>query len=160
MPDYRVKRPASPDDFIGEAVEQISAAYAEAADTKRAQNVMEAATPGQRLLCAWYFYWDDVTNGGHAQYFSNYTGDLWHHALKAGETFGVPEAAMLKEAVALFPKGQPGPTSRERRKQLAKIDSDKLDELDERFNNAPASDQEVRRYIEAHVKDFISDAGA
>lgn len=160
MPDYRVKRPASPDDLISEAIEQITSAYAEAAGTKRAQKVLEAATPGQRLLCAWYFYWNDVTNGGHAQYFSNYTGDLWQEAIKACEAFAVPEGAMLREAVALFPGGKPGATARDRQKQLAKIDSDDLDKLDQRFNDAPASDTRVQKYIKAHAKDFFTDAGA
>ena len=27
-----------------------------------------------RMLCGFYFYWDDVSNGGHWQYFWNYAG--------------------------------------------------------------------------------------
>lgn len=77
MPDYRIHRPISPDDLLGDAVEPLSSAYAGAAGTERAQDILDSFTPGQRLLCAWYFYWDDVTNGGHAQYFANHTGELW-----------------------------------------------------------------------------------
>jgi hypothetical protein len=160
MPDYRVRRSASPDDLIIEAVEKILMAYAEVVGTKRAQKVVESATPGQRLLLAWYFYYDDVTNGGHAQYFSNYTADLWQDALKACDAFGASEGKMLREAVALFPRAKPGATTRERRKQLAKIDSKKLDKLDARFYKSPESDKQVRKYIEAHANEFFTGARA
>jgi hypothetical protein len=155
MPDYRAKRPSSPDDIICEAVDKIAAAYAEAAGTNRAQNVLGAATPGQRLLCAWFFYWDDVTNGGHAQYFANYTSDLWQDAVKACDTFDVPERTILKSAVKLFGDAQPAATPDERQTQLEEIDADKLDDLDAKFNQAPASDEHVRKYIEAHPEEFF-----
>ena len=159
MPDYRTERPDSPDDVISAAVDQIAAAYAEASETGRAKQILDAATPGQRLMCAWYFYWDDVTNGGHAQYFANYTGDLWEEALKATDALGVPEAAILRDAVALFPNGRPAATDVERQEQLETIDERKLDALDKRFYDAPSSDQEVRRYIEAHAEEFFVDGG-
>jgi hypothetical protein len=93
MADYRVQRPSSPDEILGAAVDKMLSAYS----SQHAQEFLESATPGQRLLLAWYFYWDDVTNGGHAQYFGNYTGDLWEYAMKACDAFGVPEAAILRD---------------------------------------------------------------
>ena len=149
MPDYRIKRPSSPDDILGAAVDKIAPAYA------KSKAVLDSLTPGQRLLLAWYFYWDDVTNGGHAQYFGNYTGNRWEDALKACEAFGVPELAILRDAVALFPDGKPAKTQSEREEQLGEIDESKLDDLDERFNDKPASDQQVRQYMDSHAKEFF-----
>jgi hypothetical protein len=154
MADYRIQRPSSPDEILGAAVDKIAPAY-----TKHAQEFLQSATPGQRLLLAWYFYWDDVTNGGHAQYFGNYTGDLWEYAMKACDAFGVPEAAILRDALALFPDGQPAKAQSERQEQLAEIDENKLEDLDVRFYDKPASDQEVLQYIEAHAKEFFAEDG-
>ena len=160
MPDYRVKRPASADDVLGQAVEPLSSAYAGADGPDEQQAVLATFTPGQRLLCAWYLYWDDVTNGGHAQYFANYTGDLWEAALEACDAFAVAEAVLLREAVGLFPHGKPAATPDQRQQQLESVDPEKLNELDARFYDAPASDEQVRQYMDAHRDDFFVADGA
>ena len=71
MPDYRVKRSKSTED-VPEIIELLADAVA-GANLATRRRILDSATRGQRLLCGYYFYWDDVTNGGHRQYFSNYT---------------------------------------------------------------------------------------
>src|SRR4051812_3502166 len=152
MPDYRIPRPDSADDVLGEAVEPLTSAYAEAAGTPDAEEkVLRSFTPGQRLLCAWYMYWDDVTNGGHAQYFENYTGNLWEEAVRACDVFGAAEAPLLREAIALFPQGKPASSFEERREQLEEIDEKKFNKLDARFYKLPASDDNVLAYMDQHA---------
>ena len=118
-------------------------------------SVLESATPGQRLLCGYYVYWDDVTNGGHVQYFGNYTGNLWQEALQATRLLRLPEERILRGAITLFPDSQPGRTQRERRPRLAKIDPARFDELDNRFYDAPSSDEKIRKYIQSHAEEFF-----
>jgi hypothetical protein len=125
------------------------------ANSATRRRILDSATPGQRLLCGYYFYWDDVTNGGHWQYFWNYTGNLWPEALQATRVLRLPEGRILRAAVALFPGEQPGPTQRERRQQLAKIDRAKLDELDDPFYDLPGDDQKIRQYIALHPEEFF-----
>src|SRR5436190_9900597 len=151
MADYRVQRPSSPDEILGAAVDKMLSAYS----SQHAQEFLESATPGQRLLLAWYFYWDDVTNGGHSQYFGNYTGDLWPEALEATEALRLPEAPILREAVALFPGGKPALAFSERREQVEEVDADKLEELDSRFNEGPGSAEQLQKYVDEHPDDFF-----
>jgi hypothetical protein len=154
MPDYRVKRSKS-NESLPEIIELLAEAVA-GVNLATRRRVLDSATRGQRLLCGIYFYWDDVTNGGHWQYFWNYTGNLWQEALEAANVLRLPEEKILRDAVALFPKKQPGPTQRERREQLAKISRAKLDALDELFY-ALNSDREkaIRRYIDGHPEEFF-----
>src|SRR5437763_777539 len=93
MADYRVKRPASDDDLIEAVFEPLMRRYVEALQESEAaaKAVLAAFTPGQRLMCAYAAYNDDVTNGGHGQYFNNYTGNLWREALEATRAFGLSE---------------------------------------------------------------------
>src|SRR5438477_12651607 len=74
MPDYRVKRSKFTED-LPEIIELLADAVA-GANLATRRRILDSATRGQRLLCGSYFYWDDVTNGGHWQYFWNYTGNL------------------------------------------------------------------------------------
>src|SRR5262249_22760365 len=120
------------------------------------RRILAAATFGQRLLCGLYFYWDDVTNGGHWQYFWNYTGNLWPEALEAARTLVLPDGRGPRAAFGPFPPGHPGPTQRERRKHLARISRAKFDRLDDRFFDLPGGrDRKVRRYIAVHPDEFF-----
>jgi hypothetical protein len=154
MPDYRLRRSRSTED-LPEVIELLASAWAEAAGTARRRRILDAATRGQRLLCGYYFYWDDVTNGGHWQYFWNYTGNLWPEALEATRVLRLPQRNVLRDAVALFPNRQPGLTQRERRQQLAAVDPAKLGELDDRFYALRGGSRQVRRYIDAHPDEFF-----
>ncbi len=153
MPDYRVKRSKSTED-LPEIIELLADAVA-GANLATRRRVLDSATRGQRLLCGFYFYWDDVTNGGHWQYFWNYTGNLWQEALEATRVLRLPEEKILRDAVALFPAKQPGPTQRERREQLATINRAKLDKLDDRFYALRGGDKKIRQYIDKHPEEFF-----
>jgi hypothetical protein len=98
---------------------------------------------------------DDVTNGGHWQYFWNYTGNLWPEALEATRVLRLPEARVLGDALALFPRRQPGLTMRERRQQLAAIGPDQLCAIDDRFYDLRGGDKKVRQYIDQHPDEFF-----
>ena len=153
MPEYRVERSKSTQE-LSEIVELLADAVAGVNLVTR-RRVLDAATRGQRLLCGFYFYWDDVTNGGHWQYFWNYTGNLWEEALEATRVLRLPEGKILRDAVALFPDSQPAPTQRERRQQLATIDRAKLDKLDDRFYALRGDDRKIQQYIDKHPEEFF-----
>jgi hypothetical protein len=154
MPEYRVKRSKSTES-LPEIIELLADAVA-GANLATRRRILDSATRGQRLLCGIYFYWDDVNNGGHWQYFWNYTGNLWQEALEAAKVLRFPEEKILRDAVALFPKKVPGPTQPERREQLAKISRRKLDTLDDRFY-ALSGERENRigKFIEEHPEEFF-----
>jgi hypothetical protein len=154
MPDYRVKRSKDNED-LPEIIELLADAWASARSVTKRRQILDSATRGQRLLCSYYFYWDDVTNGGHHQYFWNYTGNLWPEALEATRILRLPEENILRSAVALFPKKQPGLTEPERRKQLAKIDSAKFDKLDDRFYSLDGASERIRQFIDSNPNDFF-----
>jgi hypothetical protein len=154
MPDYRVKRSASTESLL-EIVESLADAYAGATHPATRRRILDAATRGQRLLLGYSWYRDDVTNGGHRQYFWNYTGNLWPEALGATRVLRLPEGTVLGNAVALFPRQHPGLTVRERRKQLAAIDAAKFEGLDDQFYALPGGDEKVRRYIDKHPDEFF-----
>jgi hypothetical protein len=153
MAEYRVKRSKSTEN-LPEVIELLADAVA-VANLARRRRILESATRGQRLLCGYYFYWDDVTNGGHGQYFGNYTGNLWPEALEATRVLRLPEEKILRAAVALFPVKQPALTQRERRRQLAQIDSTQFDKLDDRFYSLPGEDKRIRQYIDNHPDEFF-----
>jgi hypothetical protein len=139
---------------LPEIIERLADAVAGANMATR-RRILDSATPGQRLLCGLYLYGDDVTNGGHWQYFWNYTGNLWQEALEATRVLRLPEEKILRYAIALFPGKQPAPTQGERRQQLAKISRAKLDKLDDRFYDLPGDDKNIRRYIDKHPDEFF-----
>jgi hypothetical protein len=151
--EYRVQRSKSTEglpeviELLADAVTGVNAA------TRR--RILDSATLGQRLLCGYYLYWDDVTNGGHWQYFGNYTGNLWPEALEATKVLRLAEGKILRDAVALFPNKQPGLTQKERRHQLAQIDRARLDKLDDRFYALAGDDASIRRYIDEHPEEFF-----
>jgi Domain of unknown function (DUF4375) len=158
MADHRVKRPKSDDDLIEAIFEPLMTAYVEAReeDETAAKKLLAALTPGQRLMCAYAAYNDDVTNGGHAQYFNNYTGNLWRDALAATKAFGLAEEhEILKAAVALFPKKTPADGEEARQAQLENIEDDKFNDLDERYYDAPASRDKLVAYVKNHADEFF-----
>jgi hypothetical protein len=155
MPDYRVKRSKATEN-LPEIIEPLADAWAEAGHTGKRRQILAGASQGQRLLCGYYFYWDDVTNGGHRQYFGNYTGNLWPEALEATRVLHLAEEAILRDAIALFPESRPSLSQGERRKQLAKIPSARLDDLDDRFYSLPGgADDKIREYISGHSAEFF-----
>src|SRR4030088_2313005 len=98
MPDFRVKHVKSIEDSMTDVVELLADVWAERANIPKGRRILESATLGQRLLCGYYFYWDDVTNGGHLQYFGNFTGNLWQEALEATRVLRLAEQKILRAA--------------------------------------------------------------
>ncbi|MFL5340627.1 MAG: DUF4375 domain-containing protein [Gemmataceae bacterium] len=154
MPDFRVQYSEDTAN-LPEVVELLADAWADAANIPKGQRILESATAGQRLLLGYHLYWDDVINGGHWQFFENYTGNLWQEALEATHVLRLPEEAILRDAVDLFPGKRPGLTQRERRPQLAKISRAKLDQLDDRFGALRGSDRKIKRYVTGHPDEFF-----
>jgi DNA-binding GntR family transcriptional regulator len=154
MPDYRISRSKFTEN-LPEIVEPLADAWVDAANAARRRHILDAATRGQRLLLGYYWYWDDVTNGGHWQYFRNYTGNLWQEALEATRVLRLPEERILRAAVALFPGKQPSLAQRKRRQQLGAIDRAKFDRLDDRFHGLTGADTKIRRYIDSHPDEFF-----
>jgi Domain of unknown function (DUF4375) len=159
MPDFRVKHTKLIEDSIADIVDPLASAWEKAANIPKGRRILESATPGLRLLLGYYFYWDDVTNGGHHQYFGNYTGNLWQEALEATRVLRLPEHKILRDAVSLFPGKKPGLTQRDRRKQLSKIDAEQFDDLDSRFYDLPGDDKKLRQYIKKHSDEFFLPKG-
>lgn len=154
MADYRVKR-SEFTESLPEIIELVADAWVEAANPAKRRRVLDAASRGQRLLLAYHWYWDDVTNGGHWQYFWNYTGNLWPEALEAARELRLADAKILSDALILFPDKQPGHTLRERRQQLAAIDRTKFDRFDDRFAATRGNDKKIRQFIDGHPDDFF-----
>jgi hypothetical protein len=154
MPEYRINRSPDTESLPG-VLELLADAWVEAGNIHKRRRILEAATAGQRLLLGYYFYWDDVTNGGHWQYFYNYTSNLWQEALAATQVLRLPEKEILRDAVALFPDKLPGTSQRARRQQLATISRAKLEELDDRFYTLRGGDRTIQRYIDSHPDEFF-----
>jgi len=94
MPEFRVKRSKSTEN-LPEVIELLASAGAEAANTASVVASWSFATRGQRLLCGYYFYWDDVTNGGHLQYFGNYNGQPLARGIGGGACASPPRRENL-----------------------------------------------------------------
>ncbi len=84
-----------------------------------------------------FVYDAEVTNGGHAQYFVNSSGDRWKTALAGLKDVGDHcRADVLKQATALFGTDGPPEENDPRHRQLAKFSRNKdkaLDELDDKY---------------------------
>lgn len=115
--------------------------------------------PQQHVLAA-YAYDAEVCNGGHAQYFTNSSGNRWPTALDALEALGAKQrAAVLRDACALFPDNHP-PTERDPRCALVagfSTSADQaLDALDKRYYAAESEQIEllISLYALEHPDDF------
>jgi hypothetical protein len=154
VPEYRVKRSLSTED-LPKIIGLLADAYVESANAAGRRRILDSATRGQQLLCGFCFYWDDVTNGGHWQYYWNCTGNLWREALETTHVLCLPEQKVLRAAVALFPEKQPDLTQTGRRGHLATIDRGKLDKLDERFYALSGAGEQIQQYIDTHPDEFF-----
>ena len=154
MPDYRVPRSEAAES-LPDVIEPLADAWVEAAHPAVRRRILDAATRGQRLLLAYHWYWDEVTNGGHWQYFWNYTGNLWPEALEATRVLRLSEEKVLAAVLGLFPGRQPGLTMRERREQLRAIDRETFDRFDDRFYDLSGADAKVRDFVRRHPDDFF-----
>jgi hypothetical protein len=81
----------------------------------------------------------DVNNGGFHQFFYNSTGDRVVQSIAALHEIGAhATAAIVEEACARFPKGEPDPKWFARQKQLLdKLSFEEFYDLDKRFFEYP-----------------------
>ncbi|HRK30002.1 MAG TPA: DMP19 family protein [Tepidisphaeraceae bacterium] len=111
----------------------------------------------QRLLCAFQWYVSEVLNGGHVQFFSNSTGMLWQHPLKACEAMEMPERGALLQAAVDRLGGDP-PTETEARNDLMESLDAVFGDLDDRFYDLAKGEAElttsVLKFIRSRPTDF------
>jgi hypothetical protein len=154
MPDYRVPR-SEATESLPDIIEPLADAWVDASQPAVRRRILDSATRGQRLLLAYHWYWDEATNGGHRQYFWNYTGNLWPVTLEATRVLRLPEGKVLASAIALFPRRQPGLTMRERREQLRAIGPERFEKVDDRLYGLSGDDGKLRRFIDRHPDEFF-----
>jgi hypothetical protein len=106
-------------------------------------------TREQRLVYAvvWYFY--EVENGGHDQFYYNSTGIVWKYALDGFREMGVDEAAAILEESAKRMGGNP---SLERKTRWEQMDTfqPEFGDLDERLY-----DLDDRIHLYGIMQDYI-----
>lgn len=160
-PDLRIEHPAGNqrDHLIVAIVDTIDKEIR--GDFRNWRTVLRAATPGQRAVYALDYTTLEVNNGGWHQFFWNSSGALTDEAIQGAALIGAREhAAILREAAAVYPRGEV-PEDRAKRQQILESLSDAETEevfgpLEDRWY---ARDRELQRlmvaYIEAHPDEFF-----
>ena len=116
------------------------------------------------LVIIWYFI--EVNNGGHYQFFDNSTGIVWEDTLKGLELFGMKEhAANLKNLLAYF-GGTISFVREERSELLAQMEEEygddfyeKLDEADNFVYDYDGNENELS-FIKKYPEKFIFQGSA
>ena len=120
----------------------------------------------QRYLLAIIWYFIEVNNGGHYQFFDNSTGIVWEDTLKGFELFGMKEhAANFKNLLAYF--GGTISFVREKRSELlAQMEEEygdtfyeKLDEADDFIYDYDGNENELS-FIKKYPEKFIFQGSA
>jgi len=119
----------------------------------------EQLTPAERVVFCLDQLEREVNNGGFAQFFENSSGDHAMDTIEALRVLGAPTmAALVAEAVSVFPQGWPATDREDRQRQLAALDTQAratLDRLDEAFFAYPENLAALeRRYVRAHQDQF------
>ena len=121
----------------------------------------ESFTIEQRYLLAVNWYFMEVNNGGHYQFFANYTGIVWEDALNGFKYFGMIEfASNFQKVVEYF--GGIIPFDREERWNiLEKLEEDNekeffdiLDKADDFIYKYEGEENELN-YIKANPEKFV-----
>jgi hypothetical protein len=114
---------------------------------------------GQRMLHAIAWYWAEVDNGGHDQFYYNSTGIVWRNAQLGFEAIGVPEAAqIIKESAGRF--GESPSLDRDLRHQQMSGTAVEFGDLDTRFyalQKVVNIEQAMKEYISQHREQFCFD---
>ena len=116
-------------------------------------------TPAERVVYCLDGVEREVNNGGFAQFFENSAGDHALDTIDALKTLGAPRmAALVSDAVSVFPNGRPAEDRERRQEQLARLDEQakaKLDQLDAAFQEYPENLAALeRQYVRAHQDQF------
>lgn len=163
MPDFRVPRPADDASIdIVDVVHPYEKALANVESEEQAQAIVEAATPGQRLLWAYNRFFTEMEWNGIDFLFLNPTYGLVDEIIEAAEAFGLAdEAQLLRDAKALFPEGGPSDDDDERQAQVDAIGEDAWQPLHERWRTIAESSsaEPIRRYILEHPDEFFRPEG-
>jgi len=113
----------------------------------------------QRLLFALQWYFSEVNNGGHHQFYSNSTGIVWKDTLAAFQALKLPKFVDILQRSAALLGGNPSLNCQERNVQLDELEAD-FDELDKLFYSAQEKaklDAKIAKYIREHAADFYFD---
>ena len=115
----------------------------------------------QRRLFAVRWYFAEVNNGGHRQFYSNSTGIVWRDALKALRALDALEFGEVLERSAELMGGSPSADRGERCEQMALFAPD-FNELDDRFYEIGNKDKDdidrrMLSLVRAYPKDFYFD---
>ncbi len=123
----------------------------------------EGFTLEQRYLLAITWYFAEVNNGGHHQFFFNSTGIVWEDALNCLKHFGMPKYAANLQKVVDYCGGRISFDRGERWNMLKALEAkneeefDKvLDEADDFVYNDEGEESELT-YIKAHPEKFVFD---
>ena len=101
----------------------------------------------------------EVNNGGFAQFFENSAGDHAMDTIESLRALGAPKmAALVAEAVRVFPQGRPATDRERRQQQLDQLDEEaktRLDQLDGAFYEYPENLAVLeRQYVRTHQDQF------
>jgi hypothetical protein len=105
--DLRIERPDEDQRDLIEAIVTGLQSHMGGEDLEDEATVLREATRGQRAIYALDWTTLEVNNGGWHQFFWNSSGALTDEAIAGAELIGAREnAAILREAAAVFPRGQ------------------------------------------------------
>ena len=115
----------------------------------------------QRYLCAIHWYFGEVFNGGHHQFFYNSTGIVWEDVLNGFKQFKMPEFAANFQKVIDYCGGKIS-FDREERWDMLEILEEKygeeffkiLDEADDFIYDYDGEENELN-YIKSHPEKFV-----
>lgn len=111
----------------------------------------------QRYVFAIHWYWAEVCNGGHYQFYFNSTGIVWEDALKGFEAVGLNDFSEILRKSADLLGGSVSKDRSVRQKQLGRLEPD-FSGLDEKFFDMDDTlDAVLIDYIKKNRKDFYFD---
>lgn len=123
----------------------------------------EPFTLEQRYLCAIHWYFGEVMNGGHHQFFYNSTGIAWEDALKGFELFGMNKMANNLQKIVDYMGGKIPFDRAERIELLEKLEVENqeafsavLDEFDYVVYKDDGSES-VMDYVKTNPEKFVFD---
>lgn len=118
-----------------------------------------ALTPAERVVFCLDALEREINNGGFQQFFENSSGDHAFDTVESLQTLGANQmAALVRDAIAVFPGGRPAADRGERQDQLDRLDqraTSRWGELDDAFYQYPDNLVALeRRYVQQHVAQF------
>ena len=101
-------------------------------DEQRYNKDLEQFSQPQRYIFAIQWYFAEVYNGGHDQFFFNSTGIVWRDALEGFRAIGLDSCAEILAEAASRMGGSPSMDREERWEQQERFNAE-FDDLDSRF---------------------------